>query len=54
MCSMYRAASRWLVLFVVLFAFSACHANWHVPPGQIKKQQTPAGAGMPPGQAKKY
>lgn len=54
MLSMSRVLSRWFLLLVVLFAFGACHAHWHVPPGQIKKQQTPAGGGMPPGQAKKY
>jgi len=49
-----RTALRMLVLAATLFALGACHASWHVPPGQIRKQQTPAATSTAPGQAKKY
>ena len=49
-----KAVLRIFVLSGVLFALSACHLGiFHVPPGQIKKQNTPAATGTAPGQAKK-
>ncbi len=46
-----------LVHFITLaFTLSACHVHghgWGIPPGQIKKQSTPAGGKVPPGQMKK-
>lgn len=49
-----NAVLRTLVMSAVLVALGACHASFHVPPGQVKKQQTPAATGTAPGQAKKH
>lgn len=47
-----RSILRWAAL-VAAAAVSACHVAGHVPPGQIRKQTTPAARGTAPGQAKK-
>ena len=48
---------RNVILFVawcLLVSFvSGCVIKTHIPPGQIKKQNTPAATGTAPGQAKK-
>lgn len=48
-----RTVLRKLALTGALLALSGCHAAWHVPPGQVRRQQTPAATGTAPGQAKK-
>jgi len=48
-----RSLLRWAALAAATATLSACHATWHVPPGQIRKQTTPAATGTAPGQAKK-
>lgn len=48
-----RTVLRNLVVTSALFALTGCHASWHVPPGQVRRQQTPAATGTAPGQAKK-
>ncbi len=53
-----RRTTKRLALFIALaFTLSGCHVHGHgwfgVPPGQIKKQSTPAGGKLPPGQVKK-
>jgi hypothetical protein len=48
-----RSVLRWTALAAAAATLSACHAHWHVPPGQVKKQHTPAATGTAPGQAKK-
>ncbi len=44
-----------LALTALSFLLSACHAHWHVPPGQLKHAvEPPPGHGStPPGQKKK-
>jgi len=46
-----RSVLRWATLTAAAAALSACMV--HVPPGQIRKQQTPAATGTAPGQKKK-
>ncbi len=51
-----RNTKRLALLIALSFTLSACHVSahgWGVPPGQIKKQSTPAGGKLPPGQMKK-
>ncbi len=51
-----RTTKRLALLVALSFTLSACHVHghgWGVPPGQIKKQSTPAGGKLPPGQLKK-
>ena len=36
-----RSVLRWTALAAAAATLSACHAHWHVPPGQVKKQHTP-------------
>ena len=48
-----RHAMRLTLLAVATATLSACHGALHVPPGQIKRQTTPAATGTAPGQAKK-
>lgn len=56
--STIRAAARFGILVLVAISLSGCHIHGHgwykTPPGQVKKQSTPAGGAPPPGQAKKY
>ncbi len=48
-----RSILRWTVAMAGAAILSGCHATWHVPPGQIRRQTTPAATGTAPGQAKK-
>ena len=48
-----RSVLRWAALTAAAATLSACHGPWHIPPGQIRKQQTPAATGTAPGQKKK-
>lgn len=48
-----RSILRWAALSAAAVTLSACHVSWHIPPGQIMKQQTPAATGTAPGQKKK-
>ncbi len=51
-----RTTKRIAFVIAMAFTLSACHVNahgWGVPPGQIKKQSTPAGGKAPPGLMKK-
>ncbi len=48
-----RSFLRWAALAAAAATLSACNAHWHVPPGQVRKQHTPAATGTAPGQAKK-
>lgn len=48
-----RKVLRSIVLTGALLTLAGCHASWHVPPGQVRRQQTPAATGTAPGQAKK-
>ncbi len=48
-----RAVLRWALLASASATLTACHGALHVPPGQIKRQTTPAATGTAPGQAKK-
>ena len=48
-----RAVLRWTMLAAASATLTACHGALHVPPGQIKRQTTPAATGTAPGQAKK-
>lgn len=56
--SVIRVSARLGILALVAISLSGCHIHGHgwykVPPGQVKKQSTPAGGAPPPGQAKKY
>lgn len=47
-----RKAIRWAALGAAAAALGACHP-FHIPPGQIRRQQTPAATGTAPGQTKK-
>ncbi len=47
-----RRAIRWAAIAAAL-TLAGCHATWHVPPGQVKRQRTPAATRTAPGQAKK-
>lgn len=48
-----RSMLRWTLLAAASAALTGCHGLLHVPPGQIKRQTTPAATGTAPGQAKK-
>jgi hypothetical protein len=48
-----RSILRWTALMAAAATLSACHTTWHVPPGQVRRQTTPAATGTAPGQAKK-
>lgn len=48
-----RGMLRWTLLAAASATLAACHGKFHVPPGQIRKQTTPAATGVAPGQAKK-
>lgn len=48
-----RTMLRWTLLAAASASLTGCHVLFHVPPGQIKKQMTPAATGTAPGQAKK-
>jgi len=48
-----RNAMRLTLLAAAVAALSACHKPFHIAPGQIKRQTTPAATGTAPGQAKK-
>ena len=48
-----RIVLRWSLLAAASATLAACHGQFHVPPGQIKRQTTPAATGTAPGQAKK-
>lgn len=47
-----RRAIRWTLLGAAA-ALAACHNPYHIAPGQIRRQTTPAATGTAPGQAKK-
>ena len=48
-----RPLLRWAALTAAAATLTACHVSWHIPPGQIRRQQTPAATGTEPGQKKK-
>lgn len=48
-----RSMLRWSMLAAASATLAACHGMLHVPPGQIRRQTTPAATGTAPGQAKK-
>jgi len=48
-----RSMLRWSMLAAASATLAACHGMLHVPPGQIRRQSTPAATGTAPGQAKK-
>lgn len=48
-----RTMLRWPLLAATSATLAACHGAFHVPPGQIKRQTTPAATGTAPGKAKK-
>jgi len=48
-----RNMLRWTLLAAASTTLTACFGKFHVPPGQIRKQTTPAATGTAPGQAKK-
>jgi hypothetical protein len=51
-----RSTIATLALTALSFLLSACHAHWHVPPGQLKHvvAPPPGHTGTPPGQKKKH
>ncbi len=48
-----RKLLRWTLLAAASASLTGCHVMFHMPPGQIKKHNTPAATGTAPGQAKK-
>jgi hypothetical protein len=48
-----RNVIRWTLLAAASTTLAGCHSLFHIPPGQIRRQQTPAATGTAPGQAKK-
>lgn len=48
-----RNMLRWTLLAAASAALTGCLGPFHIPPGQIRRQQTPAATGTAPGQAKK-
>lgn len=48
-----RAVLRWSLLAAGASTLTACLGKFQVPPGQIRKQTTPAATGVAPGQVKK-
>lgn len=48
-----RSVIRWTMLGAAAAALAACHKPFHIAPGQIRRQTTPAATGTAPGQAKK-
>lgn len=48
-----RSMIRWTLLGAASAALAACHNPYHIAPGQIRRQTTPAATGTAPGQAKK-
>jgi hypothetical protein len=48
-----RSVIRWTMLGAAAAALAACHKPYHIAPGQIRRQTTPAATGTAPGQAKK-
>jgi hypothetical protein len=48
-----RTMIRWTLLAAATATLAACHKPYHIAPGQIRRQTTPAATGTAPGQAKK-
>lgn len=48
-----RNMLRWTLLASASAALTGCLGPFHIPPGQIRRRQTPAATGTAPGQAKK-
>ncbi len=48
-----RTMIRWTMLGAAAAALAAYHKPYHIAPGQIRRQTTPAATGAAPGQAKK-
>lgn len=48
-----RMMLRWPLLAAASASLAGCHVLFHMPPGQVKRQMTPAATGTAPGQAKK-
>lgn len=48
-----RALLRWTLLAAASASLTGCHVMFHMPPGQVKRQMTPAATGTAPGKAKK-
>ena len=48
-----RKMLRWTLLAAASASLTGCHVMFHMPPGQIKKHNTPAATGTAPGKAKK-